>query len=246
MKRLHPEPGETGIDGMLDQLLDEDLGSRYEDRPYVVSNFVQTLDGHITIDGRAGPIGSKTDASWLVGLRSIADAVIVGAGTIRTERYGRLVASRRRRSERTARGWSEDPLAVIVSDSLDLPWDAGIFGAEQGEVVIVTSRDEEIPETDARVEVMRNGAAADVGGALRELHRRGIGLVVCEGGPHLHGTLIAEGLLDELFVTIAPKLSDGGGPGLVKGIGESVSELELVWLLESEGELYGRWRLLGG
>jgi riboflavin biosynthesis pyrimidine reductase len=69
--------------------------------------------------------------------------------------------------------------------------------------------------------------------------------LLCEGGPHLHAQLVAAGLVDELFITVAPKLEGGAGPGLVEGLPEHTRELELVWLLEDEGELFTRYRYVG-
>jgi riboflavin biosynthesis pyrimidine reductase len=77
---------------------------------------------------------------------------------------------------------------------------------------------------------------------LREA--RGIRAVLCEGGPHLHAQLIEAGLVDELFVTHAPKLAGGEGPGLVAGLAERERALELAWLLEDAGELFGRYRVI--
>ena len=80
---------------------------------------------------------------------------------------------------------------------------------------------------------------------LRTEH--GVRALLCEGGPRLHGQLIEEGLIDELFVTHAPKLAGGSGPGLVVDLAERVRGLELAWLLHEEttGELFGRYRIAG-
>ena len=95
-----------------------------EDRPYVVTNFAVTLDGKATLHGRSGEIGSDTDTEMLVGLRTRVDAVMIGAGTMRAERYGRSSPTRASAARRERRGLPHDPLMVIVSGRLDLPWDA--------------------------------------------------------------------------------------------------------------------------
>ena len=66
--------------------------------------------------------------------------------------------------------------------------------------------------------------------------------LLCEGGPTLHGSLQADGLVDELFLTIAPKLSGGEAPRILEGALPEVVELELAWLLEEDGELFARYR----
>jgi riboflavin biosynthesis pyrimidine reductase len=83
-------------------------------------------------------------------------------------------------------------------------------------------------------------------GYLREKHD--VRSVLCEGGPHLHAQLIQGGLVDELFVTHAPKLAGGEGPGLVAGLPEVERGLELAWLVvEPEtGELFARYRVADG
>ena len=90
-------------------------------------NFAATVDGRATIGGVSGPIGSDTDTAMLVGLRTRFDAVMIGAGTMRAERYGRLVADPEKRERREQLGLPPEPLMVIVSGRLDLPWDAPLF-----------------------------------------------------------------------------------------------------------------------
>ena len=76
----------------------------HPERPYVITNFALTLDGHATISGRSGPIGSATDTAMLVGLRTRVDAVMIGAGTMRAERYGRVIGDPAKRERREAEG----------------------------------------------------------------------------------------------------------------------------------------------
>jgi riboflavin-specific deaminase-like protein len=215
----------------------------HENRPFVAINFAATLDGRAAIEGRSGPIGSDADTEMLQRLRTRFDAVMVGAGTVRAERYGRVVSNPAWRELREQAGLSPDPLAVIVSGRLDLPWDASIFTAGGGRVVVFTASEAEPPQTETPLEVIRHDDWVDIAGALRHLRQeRGIRALLCEGGPGLHGELEAAGLVDDLFLTIAPKLSGGAGPHIVEGELLEVAELELVWLLERDGELFARYR----
>lgn len=243
MRRLLPDPGPTTA---VDQLHDLELveGAR-EDRPYTITNFAITLDGMATLHGRSGAIGSDTDTQMLVGLRTKVDAVLIGAGTMRVERYGRVVADSEKRSRRERRGLPHDPLVVIVSGRLDLPWDAPLFTAGGGRALIFTASDAEPPETETPVRVVRHSGAVDLAEMLRYLRvERGVRAVLCEGGPRLHAQLIDAGLVDELFVTHAAKLAGGAGPGLVTGLPELERPLELAWLLEDAGELFARYRVI--
>jgi riboflavin-specific deaminase-like protein len=245
VERLLPAPGPTTPAEQYSDLGLVELAR--PDRPYLVANFALTLDGRATIGGRSGPIGSGTDSQVLHRLRTQVDAVMVGAGTLRAERYGRIVpdAALRGHRERAA-GVAHDPLAVIVTDSLDLPWDAGLFTAGFGRVLILTSSAGEIPDTATEVRVERHEDRVDLRAAMAKLRdERGVRAVLCEGGPHLLANLVEAGLVDEMFVTLAPKLALNRGPGLLEDAFGSLgpTQLELVWLLAEEGELFTRYRV---
>src|SRR5919197_1863580 len=154
MQRLLPEPGPTTVQEQLDAL--DLVGRAYEHRPYVVTNFALTVDGKATLHGRSGAIGSQTDTELLVCLRTRVDAVMIGAGTMRAERYGRPIADPGKRGRRERRGLSQDPLLVIVSGRMDLPWDAPVFGDRGARVLIFTSSEVDAPETVAEVRVVRH------------------------------------------------------------------------------------------
>lgn len=240
MRRLLPDPGPTTVDDALEGY--RPWESAHEDRPLVAMNFAATVDGRATIGGVSGPIGSRTDTAMLVGLRTRFDAVMIGAGTMRAERYGRLVPGQEDRERRERLLLPHDPLMVLVSGSLDLPWDAPLF-TERGRVLIFTASGAEPPETVATVRVVRHEGAVDLRAALALLRGdRGVRCVLCEGGPRLHAELQAAGLVDDLFLTISPKLTgDPGAPRIVEGALPDVVPLQLEWLLEEEGELFARY-----
>lgn len=241
MRRLLPEPGPVTVDEQLDGYRPWEGPPR--ERPFVAVNFVATVDGRATIEGRSGPIGSATDTAMLARLRTRFDALMIGAGTMRAERYGRAVGSEERRRRQDV-GLSPDPLMVIVSGSLDLPWDAPLFTEGAGEVLLFTASAARPPETATAVEVVRHEGAVNLAAALRQLRaERGVRALICEGGPHLHAQLEAQGLVDDLFLTIVPKLSGGEeAPRIVEGPLHDIVDLELAWLLEEDGELFARYR----
>lgn len=245
VQRLLPEPAQTTV---AEQVAELDLIARAsEDRPYVITNFALTLDGRATLEGRSGPIGTKTDTAMLVGLRTRVDAVMIGAGTMRAERYGRVIGDPAKRQRREREGLPHDPLMVLVSNSLDLPWDAPLFTEGYGRVLIATASPEDPPPTKTSVRVFRSTDRVDLSALLAYLRReRGVRALLCEGGPHLHAELIEAGLVDELFVTVAAKLGGGEGPHLVAGLSERERPLELAWLLTDpgSGELFARYRVL--
>ena len=243
VEQLLPERRELSVAGVLAGF-DPAALCQSEDRPYTFTNFAVTVDGHATIDGRSGAIGSDTDTALLVGLRNQAEAVMIGAGTMRAELYGRIVGDQHKRAARERRGLPHDPLMVLVSGRLDLPWDAELFTNGGGRVLIFTASEEDPPETATPVRVVRHEGAVDVTEALRYLRvERGIRSLLCEGGPHLHGDLLQAGLVDEMFVTTGPRLAGGEGPGIFSGLPANVVDLDLAWLLRDGSELFARWRV---
>ena len=108
MRRLLPDPAPTSVAEQLDGL--ELVAEPQDHRPYVITNFAITLDGRATLHGRSGAIGSDADTEMLVGLRTKVDAVMIGAGTMRAERYGRVVPDPAKRARRERDGLPQDPL----------------------------------------------------------------------------------------------------------------------------------------
>jgi riboflavin-specific deaminase-like protein len=240
MRRLLPDPGPTTVEQQLETY--RPWEQPREERPLVAMNFAATVDGRATIDGVSGPIGSDADTLMLACLRTRFDAVMIGAGTMRAERYGRLARMRETREHRERLGLPPDPLTVIVSGRLDLPWDAPLF-SEGGRVLIFTASEAEPPETAMPLSVVRHEGAVNLVEALQHLRQEhDVRALLCEGGPRLHDQLEADGLVDDLFLTIAPKLSGGDAPRIVEGPLPGVAELELAWLLEENSELFARYR----
>jgi riboflavin-specific deaminase-like protein len=256
MRRLHPDPGPTTPAEAAAAL----RGDAHipEDRPYVALNFASTADGRITVGGRSGPIGNEVDRELFHELRAQVDAVMAGAGTVRTERYGRLVRDSARRERRRDAGLEPDPLAVVVSARLSLEADLPLLQDPDSRVVIVTESEREIEGVAARVEYIRPAdapadaaelgerismlALAPVMRRLRERH--GVGTVMCEGGSVLAGALLREHLVDELFLSLAPKLAAGSGPTIVTSPPlEPPEGMELATAHEAGGHLFLRYRI---
>jgi riboflavin-specific deaminase-like protein len=241
VRRLLPDPGPTTVAEQLDGY--RPWEEEREGRPLVAVNFAATVDGRATIGGVSGPIGSATDTAMLAGLRTRFDAVMIGAGTMRAERYGRLVDDQEVRERRERLGLPHDPLMVIISGRLDLPWDAPLFTAGAGRVLLFTASEAEPPETATTLRVVRHEGSVDIAKTLDYLRaERGVRALICEGGPGLHSQLQSAGMVDDLFLTIAPKLAGGDAPRIIEGELPGVIDLRLAWLLEDEGELFARYR----
>lgn len=242
LDRLWPDPGPTSVS---DQLATFDpRGRASSERPWVYANFAISVDGRAALEGVSGAIGTDADTAMLMGLRESADAVLVGAGTLRAERYGRPLPDSERRQRRLDRGLAAEPAVVTVTGGLDLPWDAGLFSDTEAPVIVHTSSSDEPPETEVEVEVVRHEGEPGLGEILRDLRtERGVEAVLCEGGPGLAGKLIELGLLDELFVTTGPVIAGGEGPALAEGIEPEERPVELRWLLRSGSELFARYAI---
>jgi riboflavin biosynthesis pyrimidine reductase len=203
---------------------------------------VATADGRVTIDGRSQALGDEADLETLLELRTLADAVLIGVATLRAEGYDRLVRDDARRARRRAVGQAEDPLAVVISRRLDVPWDTGLFAAPEQPVLVYTESGAGAPEVAAPVEVVRLPEATPAA-ALADLRARDVRALLCEGGPVLNRALLAAGLVDELFLTVAPLLVAGEADrGIVAGPPLDVpAQLRLLHVLRHGDELLLRY-----
>ncbi len=253
LQRLLP-PGEPVQVGRLIEELDltERAAAGPSSRPYVLLNMVSTADGRATLSGRSGGIGGQADKALFLGLRTVVDGVMAGAGTVRAERYRRLVRDEGRRAARRERGLAEEPLACIVSGRLALDEEIPLLADPRARVAILTASQASLPpgcKAEVKyIRAMRDGVL-DLAGAMGQLREEhGIRTLLCEGGPHLGAQLLQEGLLDELFLSLSPLLASGdvtgeslrilSGPEL-----EPPISLELVSVYEHDSHLFLRYRV---
>ena len=213
-------------------------------RPYLGLNMVSSLDGKATIDWRTQGLSSELDRRLFHNLRTQVDAVMVGAGTLRQERYGRVMKTEELRQKRVQEGLAADPLAVIISGRLDLPADLPLLNEPEQRVVIATGSDATLPGLEAQVEYARVGDDLPrLMAYLADAHD--IRTVLCEGGPTLNSYLFAARLVDELFLTLSPTVVGGAAALTIVAARELVdpAALELVTVAEGDGELFTRWRV---
>jgi riboflavin-specific deaminase-like protein len=238
LRRLLPEPGSVSVDEAAS-------GLRFSERapagrPFIAVNMVSSADGKATLAGRTAPMSSEADRELFHNLRAAADGILVGAGTVRIERYGPVTKSEELAAKRRREGVRPDAVAVIVSGSLNLPADLPLLQDHGSTVFIVTESDAVLPDVAATVQYVRE----PVLDALRWLRgEQGIRSLLCEGGPTLNSTLFAENLVDELFLTIAPTVVGSGetltiveGPPL-----PAPAELELVTAHEADSHMFMRY-----
>jgi riboflavin-specific deaminase-like protein len=242
MRRLWPDVGD--VDDVA-ALVAAESRPAPADRPWLLVNMVASLDGAITIDERSGGLGGSADRAMFFALRHVADVVLVGAGTARTEDYGPTRASEEVRAARRARGQAEVPRLALVTRSLDLDPSARVFSGPDNRPLVITyegAPEDRVAALDAVAEVVQLGATeVDLVAALRRLHADGARVVTCEGGPTLNGDLIAHDLIDEWCLTIAPMLVAGDAGRGSRGPAAVPHRFELARLLEADHDLLGRW-----
>jgi len=223
-----------------------DLGAEAPaERPFTVVNFVSSVDGRATFRGRSGPLGDGADKALFRTLRHYADAVLIGTGTLRVERYGRMVKDPEARAQRRGRGLPAEPLACLVTRSGQVPFDIPLFGEPEARVVVFTGTELDAPDVAADVEVVKlEPRELTFATALHRLrHVYGVRALLCEGGPSVFGALLHERLVDQLFLTLAPKLAGGGeNPSITTGPElPDPGGLTLEDVLERDGSLFLRY-----
>lgn len=204
------------------------LRRKEQDRPYVVANFVSSLDGHATVAGSSRKLSGPGDRAMFYALRERVDGVLVGPKTLAAEHYKRMLPDEERRNWRVSLGRPAEPLAVTITRSGEVPRDIPLFA-----------------DAPDRVHVYEGTTLVDALIDLRQAH--GVQSLLCEGGPTLLGALLAAGLVDELFLTLAPTLVGGtSGPGVVSGPPpEAPTDITLAGVLEYAGTLFLRYRIKG-
>jgi 5-amino-6-(5-phosphoribosylamino)uracil reductase len=238
--RLLPEPGTVELETLRDGL----EFPAHHDRPHTVANFVSTADGRAAVHGRSAPLSSPGDRAMFHALRERVDAIIAGVGTLRTERYGRMIRDADARQRRVDRGLSPEPLACVVTRSGELPLDIPLFEDDEAasRVVVFTTPEAKTPPKLDTVRIHPTELTLmTVLGRLSLDY--GIRSLLCEGGPTLFGALLHEQLIDELFLTISPHLAGGGtAPTIASGAEFTNPEsLRLAWALGCEGSLFLRY-----
>ena len=255
MRQLYPAGGPPGdIDrGQLARLYADPphRPARLTGRPWVRANMVASVDGAASVDGRSAGLSGPADRQIFGLLRSLADVILVGAGTARAEHY-RPAQPASIQPELRAGRTATPPIAVI-SGRLDLDPALELLTAAPPDARTIVLTSEQAPEQQrAAVAEHADVIVAGTGGvdlkiALTALAERGYRRVLTEGGPHLLAELAAGGLLDELCLTVSPLLA-GPGPGrILAGDAQLPGGLPVTLghVLEDEGFLLCRYTVSG-
>jgi riboflavin biosynthesis pyrimidine reductase len=240
---LPPRDGEI-TDAELERVYDypADL-----DRAWVQVNFVSSVDGAVAVDGQSAGLGNPADRKVFMLGRDLADVVLVGAGTAKAEGYHGVKAGEVRAERRARLGRAPiPPIAVVTARASIDPTSPLLTDTSVPPIVLTTSS----ASAERRAALAAAGADVVVAGevevdlavALRALDERGLRRVDCEGGPALFGSLVAADLVDELCLTIAPKLVAGGSGRIAHGPVVPPRDMTLVSALHHGSALLLRYR----
>lgn len=214
---------------------------------WVMGHMVVGLDGTAAIGGRVGALSTPPDQSLFRRMRQVADVVLVGAETIRREGYGPLDLDDEAVAARVAAGRTPTPPLAVVSQSLRLDWSSRLFNEApaHARTLVVTCAQTDpgrLAQARAVADVIVAGEdTVDPRRAVAALAALGHRVVVCEGGPHWLGHLVAAGRLDELCLTIAPLMGGDALPVVVTPAGAGVTAFTLRHVLAEQGTLFLRY-----
>lgn len=223
IRRLHPAPSApTNVRDAYDV-----ARPVHGDRPWVALCMVASLDGATAVEGSSGGLGNRNDRDVLLTMRELADVIVVGAGTVRSEGYGPPHKAGQRIGVVTNSGAVDVSTELFTSGAgfLIAPASAGI---DEGAVDVLRAGDERV---DLAVAI-----------ATLDSMVRGVRLVQAEGGPTLNSSLLAADLIDELDLTLSPRLVGNSGPRVTHGAPPVDARFELAHLLlDEESFVFGRW-----
>jgi len=187
-------------------------------------NFVSSADGAVALHGRSGTLGGRTDRALMEVLRGMADVIVVGAGTVRVEGYGAVTPTAEDAAWRREQGLPAAPRLAVVSGELNLSPDDAVFAEAAGRPLVVTRASS---PADRRAElaqvadvVVCGDATVDLTQMVAHFTDQGMPQILSEGGPHLFGSLLDADLVDEVCLTVAPRLVGGGAGRIVQGATE--------------------------
>jgi 2,5-diamino-6-(ribosylamino)-4(3H)-pyrimidinone 5'-phosphate reductase len=240
--RLYPLPArEIPVDAIYGDLELPPVERIDAPRPYVIINMVSSVDGKAAIGGKASRLGSQTDRQTMRNLRSKADAVMVGANTLRAEKLSLGLDSNHP---------DRDPLAVILTKGGALPLETNLIIGEGQELLVISPRGTALQRPEGAGHSLpptfSQSGEVDVGEMLKMLKRDySVDLLLVEGGPTLNHSLISANLADELFLTLAPKVvGDTRQPTIFTDPTPAIRDLTLLSAYLADEELFLRYNFL--
>ena len=240
MRALLPTPADA-VD------LHDHYALAWADSGGVRANMVASVDGAATAAGLSRGLQTPGDNRVFAALRDLADVVLVGAATALAERYRPVTVDEARGALRRSHGFGANLPIALVSRSLHLDLDAPIFAdPERRPIVITTGRADPSGLVGVADVLVCGEDQVDFGAARRELTGRGLGRILCEGGPRLLSAVAAAGELDELCLSVTPILAGPASGRIVAGpapVSPPTRTLQLHGALEEDGALFLRYKV---
>src|SRR5437016_5866050 len=217
-------------------------------RPFVRINMIESLDGAIAVRGRSGLLGGSGDRQLFRVLRSLADVILVGAGTARAEGYGPVRLDAEKKQRRRDRDQSPVPPIAVGTRSCHLDWTTPFFTEAEARPMVITTADTDQKARSRATEVadviIAGDRDVDLADALDALGGRGARHVLCEGGPGVNAQLVTGRLADEFCLTVSPRLVAGDGSRVLAGPElPAPIDVETRHVLEDDGFLFLRLAL---
>jgi riboflavin biosynthesis pyrimidine reductase len=250
---LWPTPPEGGVSGTVS---DTDLERIYGypenlTRPWVQVNFVCSADGAVALDDRSEGLSHPADKRIFLLGRDLADVILVGAGTVRAENYRGAKTNGARAERRARHGLAPVPPIAVVTNSADIEPDAPLLTDTRVPPIIIAPRSAPQDRLDKLAEagadlLIAGARTVDLLAAVEELSRRELRRIDCEGGPNLFGELVAEDLVDQLCLSVAPLLAGAGAGRIAAGrtVG-AARKMTLASILFEDGFSMLRYRRQG-
>jgi riboflavin biosynthesis pyrimidine reductase len=254
VRQIYPEPADLAADGLAARYAYPDLaspGPPGRGQWWLRANMITSLDGAATVRGRSGGLSGGADREVFALLRALADVILVGAGTAREERYGPV----RPGEEGVRWAWLRDgrtpapPIAVVTRQlSLDPASPLLAAAGAAARAIVITT---EAAPAGLRASVGRTAEVivagqdrVDLPAAVAALASRGYRRLLTEGGPQLLAQLIDADLVDELCLTISPRVAGPGAGRIVQGSGPLAGggrPFDLAHVLAQDGHLLCRY-----
>lgn len=244
MRRVYPTPA-SDVD-----LTEEYAYPAWSDRPWVRAVFISSVDGAATVEERSGGLAGPADRDLFGALRALADVVLVGAGTVRSEEYGPVDPDPNWGRARTGR--APTPPIAVVSKQLDLDPSSALFtlAPRHARTIVITCREAPQPRVEALHDVadlvIAGDERVDLREAVRALAERGHHRIQCEGGPRLFAQLVQAVIVDELCLTLSPVLLAGDAARITDTLRSAGKlPLQLISVLKDENYVFLRYLRLG-
>jgi riboflavin biosynthesis pyrimidine reductase len=229
--------------GELDDIAVADHYSIGAGTPWVRVNFVSSIDGAATVQGKSGGLGGEADHRVFDLLRTLCDVIVVGSGTVAIEGYGAMILDEASVAMRVAAGLAPQPAFAIVSGSLELDPAAEVFTRAPVRPIVITMSS--APPNDALAAVadvvVCGSTSVDLAAMVSALTDRKLALIHSEGGPTLLGSMLAADVVDELCVTVSPLLVSGNSGRIARGALPEPRRMSLAGILRSDDALMLRY-----